>query len=124
MNRKQQMFGNKLKQLRLQKKLTQEQLGDSIGVTANAIGQFERGIMYPNFETLHRIITVLGVDANLFFSDKSKDYPYSARWFAELIKGMNDEDRIAASKFLSGLSRIMASGNEKEVIESTEDDDD
>lgn len=67
MNKRQQMFGNRLRELRIQKKLTQEQLGEYIGVTPNAIGQFERGNMYPNFETLYRIIAVLDIDANLFF---------------------------------------------------------
>ena len=122
MNRKQQLFGNKLKELRIQKNLTQEALGDFAGVSANAIGQFERGIMYPNFETLYRIILALDVDANLFFLDVPKEYPYSARLFAEIIKKMKKEERVAVSEFLNNLSHIVSLTREDESIKTLEDD--
>lgn len=122
MNRKQQLFGNKLKELRIQKNLTQETFGDYAGVSANAIGQFERGIMYPNFETLYRIITALNVDANLFFLDVSSEYPYSARLFAETVKSMEKEEKITVSKFLSSLSHIISLTREDENIKTLEDD--
>jgi len=122
MNKKQQLFGNKLKELRMQKKLTQEALGDFAGVSANAIGQFERGIMYPNFETLYRIILALDVDANLFFLDVPKEYPYSARLIAEIIKKMKKEERVAVSEFLNNLSHIVSLTREDESIKILEDD--
>lgn len=114
MNRKQVMFGNKLRELRIQKNYTQEQLGALIDVTANAIGQFERGIMYPNFETLHRIICTLEVDANLFFTNVSTEYPEQARWFGALIKGMESDEQDTVSDFLSNLSRILTLHKEDE----------
>lgn len=120
MNKRQQMFGNRLRELRIQKRLTQEQLGEYIGVTPNAIGQFERGNMYPNFETLYRIIAVLDIDANLFFSCKSTDYPYSAGLFTNLLEEMSDNDRVAVSRFLSGISQILVTTNEDEVIKDDE----
>ena len=122
MNKKQQLFGNKLKELRMQKKLTQEALGDFAGVSANAIGQFERGIMYPNFETLYRIILALDVDANLFFLDVPKEYPYSARLIAEIIKKKKKEERVAVSEFLNNLSHIVSLTREDESIKILEDD--
>lgn len=106
----------------MQKKLTQEALGDFAGVSANAIGQFERGIMYPNFETLYRIILALDVDANLFFLDVPKEYPYSARLIAEIIKKMKKEERVAVSEFLNNLSHIVSLTREDESIKILEDD--
>lgn len=107
MNRKQILFGNRLKELRLRKNMTQEQLGTQLGITANAVGQFERGIMYPNFETLYRIINVLDVDANLIFSKDTVEYPTQSKWFAALLSDMSDEEKLVVSKFLENLSRIL-----------------
>lgn len=116
MNRKQVMFGNKLRELRMQKNFTQEQLGDLVDVSANAIGQFERGIMYPNFETLHRIICALEVDANLFFSNSFVECPEPARLFAALIKDMEQEEQDAIGKFLNDLSRVLTFPKEDENL--------
>lgn len=123
MNRKQQLFGNKLRELRIQKRLTQEQLGEAIGVTANAIGQFERGIMYPNFETLYRIILTLDIDANIIFSNQSRNSSSSAKWFGELIGNLKREERVAISNFLNQLSHIIILNDEMQCIEIIKDDE-
>ena len=123
MNRKQQLFGNKLRELRIQKRLTQEQLGEAIGVTANAIGQFERGIMYPNFETLYRIILTLDIDANIIFSNQSRNSSSSAKWFGELIGNLKREERVAISNFLNKLSHIIILNDEMQCIEIIKDDE-
>lgn len=55
-------FGNHLKKLRLERKLTQEELADRAGVHSTYIGQIERGIRNPSLVNLHRLAKALRVN--------------------------------------------------------------
>lgn len=60
-------FGKRLRKLRRNKDLTQEQLADKVGVSLNFIGQVERGENSPSFETMQKIAEVLEVDISELF---------------------------------------------------------
>lgn len=107
MNKSQLTFGHKLRELRESKGLTQEQLAEKVGITANAIGQFERGKIFPNYETIANIINVLDIDANLLFSRDSVDYPAEAIWIAKTMADLSFEERQRVGKFLEDISKIL-----------------
>jgi transcriptional regulator with XRE-family HTH domain len=54
-------FGKKLRKIRRNKDVTQEQLAELIGVSADFISQIERGLNSPSFETLLKLAEVLEV---------------------------------------------------------------
>jgi transcriptional regulator with XRE-family HTH domain len=54
-------FGRRLRQLRRQKDLTQEQLADAAGISVDMLSNIERGVNAPSFETLAKLARVLGV---------------------------------------------------------------
>ncbi len=58
------MLGNRLKQLRRKKNLTQQQLGDMINVTKVSICCYEKGDRVPSLDTLIDLANVLEVDLN------------------------------------------------------------
>lgn len=64
-------FGKRLQHLRVQKKITQEQLANAIDLTVESISNIERGIYGPKFDNLEKISVVLEVPVkDLFeFSD-------------------------------------------------------
>jgi DNA-binding XRE family transcriptional regulator len=45
-------FGRRLRQLRRQKDLTQEQLADAAGISVDMLSNIERGVNAPSFETV------------------------------------------------------------------------
>lgn len=57
-------FGQKLKQLRKQKSLTQKQLAELIGVQNSVISFYELGDRFPSPEILIRIARELGVSTD------------------------------------------------------------
>jgi transcriptional regulator with XRE-family HTH domain len=60
----------RLRELRLQQGLTQQQLGDKIGVSSQRIGQLERGYAHSSGRiTFTRIADALGVDPSEFLTD-------------------------------------------------------
>lgn len=60
-------FGQRLRQLRRQHGLTQEQLAEAVGISTVALSNIERGVNGPTFETLENIITTLKVSAHELF---------------------------------------------------------
>lgn len=54
-------FGTRMKQLRKSMKLTQEQLGEKIGLQHSAISKYESGAIDPILPTARRIADALGV---------------------------------------------------------------
>jgi transcriptional regulator with XRE-family HTH domain len=49
-------LGNRIKSLRLDKKLSQEEFGDSIGLTRSSISQIESGQTYPSLDVIDKIV--------------------------------------------------------------------
>lgn len=61
------LFGRRLRQLRLQRNLTQERLAEGAGVSVDLISNIERGINAPSFETLERLAESLRVSVKDLF---------------------------------------------------------
>ena len=62
-----QKFGYRLKELRRERDITQEQLSDKTGLTIESISNIERGIFAPKFENLEKISKVLKVPVKDLF---------------------------------------------------------
>ena len=62
-------IGKKIKSTRLNKNLTQKQLGELCGMADSAIRRYELGGAKPKIETLQRIATALGVGLDTFLTD-------------------------------------------------------
>jgi transcriptional regulator with XRE-family HTH domain len=60
-------FGKRLRKFRRNKDVTQEQLAELIGVSADFISQIERGLRSPSFENLQKLSEVLEVPLSEFF---------------------------------------------------------
>lgn len=66
-------IGGKIKELRIMKGLTQEELADRSELSKGFISQLERNITSPSIATLIDILTCLGTDLKEFFSDSADD---------------------------------------------------
>ncbi|WP_313891441.1 XRE family transcriptional regulator [Psychrobacillus sp.] len=63
-------IGKKIKRLRLEKGLTQEELGERTDLSKGFISQLERDLNSPSIETLFSILSVLGSKPKDFFDDE------------------------------------------------------
>lgn len=89
-------FSQIVKQLRLERGLTQQELADMVGLTKVTISQYETGKRKPSFEMIEALADVFHVDMNylLGFTDK-------------IQKPAGDETDLAADKYLAvSLSEI------------------
>lgn len=55
------MLGNKLRQLREERGLTQSELADQVGIVTSFISLMEHGERQPSIDTLAKLADVLGV---------------------------------------------------------------
>jgi transcriptional regulator with XRE-family HTH domain len=65
-------IGEKLRALRLRKKMGLVELGRHSGLSAAMLSKVERGILFPTLPTLLRIALVFSVGLEYFFSDDQK----------------------------------------------------
>ncbi|MCM6842579.1 helix-turn-helix domain-containing protein [Lactococcus lactis] len=65
--------GMKIKEFRKNKKLTQQDLADLVGVKNSAISNYEQGIRIPKRDFLFRVANALGVSIDEFFPIQSEE---------------------------------------------------
>jgi len=62
MSRVAKAFGRKLRQLRVARGLSQEQVAELAGLSTNAVGSFERGVRFPRDSSLDSLLDALSVE--------------------------------------------------------------
>ena len=87
--------GKRIKEARLRKGMTQEQLAAALHVSKGAVGNYESEIAYPKTEILYKLFHVLDVDANYLYQDdmKAVDQPIMAQSELRLLakyRALND----------------------------------
>lgn len=115
-------FNETLKKLRIEKKLTQEELAQATGLSRSAIGMYESGSREPNFETLEILADFFNVDMNTLLSKTQAKQGYylnpeAAKMAQELYdnpgmrilfdaaKNVSAEDLKAAAELISRMKK-------------------
>lgn len=57
-------MGEKLKSLRIEKKLTQKQIADRIGLAISAVSSYESGSRYPSYDALIKLSRIYHVSTD------------------------------------------------------------
>ena len=57
-------MGEKLKTLRIEKKLTQKQVADRIGLAISAVSSYESGTRFPSYDTLVKLSRIFHVSTD------------------------------------------------------------
>ncbi len=82
-------IGEKLRELRIQKNLTQEELADRCELSKGFISQVERDLASPSIATLKDLLECLGTTLQAFFSDEpSEKVVYSP---ADMFEKIDEE---------------------------------
>ncbi len=62
-------ISNKLREVRKEKGITQQEVADDAAITKSMLSQIENGRSVPSLLVLMRLINALGIDLNAFFKD-------------------------------------------------------
>ncbi|AQY50622.1 XRE family transcriptional regulator [Listeria weihenstephanensis] len=100
-------IGKRIKNLRLSKNLTQEELGERTDLSKGYISQLERDLSSPSIETLFDILEVLGCTPKEFFDEEEQEQ--KVVYGADEHTFFEDTDRGYQAKWL------VPESNEKEM---------
>ena len=100
-------IGDNIRRIRKSKKMSGETLGTSVGVSPQAILQYERGVREPKKEMLEKIATALNCTiADLYGWDEK----YNSKALAadiktlELFDSLNDLGKKKAKEYINDLA--------------------
>lgn len=97
-------FGEKLRLLRKDRNLNQENLGKMLGVTKRTIQNYEKSNMYPKKkETYNKLAEIFNVDVN-YFRTEDEEYIVSAyeRGGIEAARDINELTNVICGLFAGG----------------------
>ena len=80
-------LGNKLKNVRKTRGLTQEELSALSGVSTRHISKIEKGVMNPSYEILTQIAAALGMTPDDFFASDNDEDENNIQLLISLYKG-------------------------------------
>lgn len=66
-------FGNRLKKMRLQEGMTQQQLADRLGVTKSVVSYYELQARYPSPEVLMKLARIFHVSTDFLLGIEKKE---------------------------------------------------
>ena len=98
-----------IRKLRKDKHLTQQALGEALGMTATAIGKYEAKINEPSIETLKKMSKIFGVSIDTIVGNET-DYFLDMRLYSDdciklirTIAEMPDSKIQKISGYIAGL---------------------
>lgn len=102
-------FGTILRELRKLRELTQGDLAHLTGRSVDAVSQWERGLNWPNFETLVRLGKALDVPVRVFFQEgdvaQSEQRAMLETQAAVALSRLSDGDLQIAIEQLKALAK-------------------
>ena len=97
-------IGQKLRQLRLRKKIALVDLGKHTGLSASMLSQLETGKMIPTLPTLARIAMVFDVGLDFFFDDRRRRKIFTVVRKGERIRFPDRADSPVPAYFFECLA--------------------
>lgn len=86
-------IGSRIRAIRLERKMTQEQLAETAGVGVTHISHIETGNSIPSVQVLVDIINALDCSADeLLCIDVKKARPHLNSWLSELMADCNEAE--------------------------------
>lgn len=94
------MFGLRLRALRNEKKLTQDELGKLLNVSGKTIGTWERDSRQPNIEAINKLASIFDVTTDYLLGNSNKKQPQK---YYDLSDKEKNDIAIQAEKLMEGI---------------------
>ena len=78
-------LGNNIQTIRKFRGMKQQELADKIGINMQSLSKIERGVNYPTFDTLEKIMDVLGVTPNELLSGEWKYIDHTEPYIMDIL---------------------------------------
>lgn len=114
------MLGNRIREFRLERGLTLEQLADSSGLSASYLSTIERGLKKPSIPVLKSIADALHVSAALLVQDEDDAFTGDKLRFLREGRGLSIEELAEISELSATLLVKLEQGELRPDFEQLE----
>lgn len=94
------MFDLRLRALRNEKKLTQDELGKLLNVSGKTIGTWERDSRQPNIEAINKLASIFDVTTDYLLGNSNEKQPQK---YYDLSDKEKNDIAIQAEKLMEGI---------------------
>lgn len=102
------VLGKRIREARLKKKLTQEQLSEKAEIGLYFLGEIERGVKTPSLKVFVAIINALGVSADLLLRDSvSAGNVYVNNEITQMLDTLTPKQRVGAVEILTAYIKAI-----------------
>ena len=98
-------LGHRVRNLRLQKKLTMKEVAETAGIAQSSLSYIENGNNSPSIETLEAILKALGITMGEFFVEEKQDLEPELLRLLDTVKKLTPEQRELAQRLLEVLGK-------------------
>ena len=109
-------IGRQIAKYRKEKRLTQEQLGDAVGVTNRTVSKWESGTTSPGVDLIPSIAFALGVSTDRLFGIESQNTGRSSNGPHMFTVSDNNTSKRAGSVDYFGLDNIINESGDAEFL--------
>ncbi len=100
-------FGQRIRALRVQRGLSQEELALRAGITPAYLGMVERGEKNPTLLTVEKVCNALGISLEQCFSQEQGPEPDNiSEQILFLLRGMDEQEKHAVLKIVEQICRL------------------
>lgn len=97
-------FSKRLAHIRKERKFTQQQMANTIGIHISQIKRYESGDTQPSLEVLRKIAFALNISADmLLFDEGERDLPNTLQLKFEAVSQMSEEDQHTIQSLIDGM---------------------
>ncbi len=102
------LFGKRVKQIRKDRKLTQEQLAELIGMDTHHLCKMENGSHFPKVKNITKMVSALNINIkDLFtFDEYATEADILKNKIILNISGLNNKELKVVSKFLDAILEL------------------
>ncbi len=106
-------YGAYVRKHRIEKGMTQQELGEIIGITAKSIGFIERGENFPTQVNMFKLAEVLDMSMDEFiYGYKFFDAELSIQELNEMLKDLSPQDQTLMITLMANISKALKQRND------------
>ncbi|TCB57922.1 helix-turn-helix domain-containing protein [Acinetobacter terrae] len=100
-----ELFCARLKEIRKQRKMTQQELAEQSGIPSTSISHIEAGSRKPSLENFYKLIVVLNVSADYLLGRTEKYSDLGTDAISKSIHELPELEREMIQKFILSLQK-------------------
>ena len=98
-----ELFCKRLKEIRAQRKMTQQDISEKTGIPSTSISHIEAGSRKPSLENFYKLIVVLNVSGDYLLGRTDQYSDLGTDPLSKSIQGLPESEREIIEKFILSL---------------------